>query len=420
MNSPITPGGRRRSLVVGYASVHLGISLLWAGEEILCLYIMVRFLALPPGLAGGVFLASALANAFCDGMVGRAIVRFAWLRRAMPWLSCLAILAASAGFAALPLLAPHNPWTATLLLLIFRLGYSVADVPHNGLTRQLAAHGADLMAARVRAIGSAVATLAIGLVAALIQAGSGNDPHRAAMLAGCVALAALALMTPLPFLLRGDSLHIEPPEADPAPRWSPALWRFCVATMLGLAPIAATAKALLHIDVVEGAIGPLALLVATVARLGAIWLWSPIAGRIGSRQALGWAYAVCGMTALLLPWTKSMGNAVTLLLAWFGLGSGGVAFLSWAVLTDAIKRDGQNGAARFTAAFSVYTMATKIALGLAALLVGTWLSFSGITTHADPHQFLMLGLLVMLACSLAGVAIAREPGHTPSSGFRDA
>ncbi|WP_294331992.1 MFS transporter [uncultured Sphingomonas sp.] len=420
MSSPTISRWGRHPLLISYASVHLGISLLWAGEELLCLYIMIRFLALPSGLAGGLFLASALANAVCDGLVGRAIIRFAWLRRAMPWLACLAILVASAGFAALPLLAPRNPWSAMLFLLVFRLGYSVADVPHNGLTRHLAARGADLMAARVRAIGSAVATLAIAFVAALIQAGTGSDPHRAAMLVGCVALTALALMTPLPFLLRGDSLHIEQPETDLAPRWSPAVWRFCAATMLGIAPIAATAQALLHIDVVKGVLGPLALLVATVARLGAIWLWSPVARRIGSRQALGWAYVVCGITALLLPWTKSMGNAVTLLLAWFGLGSGGVAFLSWAVLTDAIKRDGQSGAARFTAAFSVYTMATKIALGLAALLVGIWLSSIGVSTHADPHQFLMFGLFVMLACSLAGVAIAREPAHARSGGFRDA
>ncbi len=420
MSSSITPSWGAKLLLVGYTSVHLGISLLWIGEEILGLYIMVRFLAISPGMAGGMFLASALVNALCDGMVGRAIVRFAWLRRAIPWLSFLAILTASAGFAALPLLAPNNLWTATLLLLLFRLSYSIADVPHNGLTRHLAARGADLMAAKARAIGSAVATLAIGFVAALIQAGTGNDPYRAAVLASCVALAALALMVPLPILLRRDSLHVETLETDLAPRGSPALWRFCAPTMLGLASIAAMGKALLHIDVIEGAIGPLALLVTIVARLAAIWLWSPIARRIGNRQALGWAYAACGVTALLLPWTKSMGNAVALLLAWFGLGSGGVAFLSWAVLTEAIKRDGQSAAARFTAAFSVYTMATKIALGLAAMLVGSWLSLNNISTHADPQRFLMLGILVMLGCCLAGFAIAREPGHSPSSGFRDA
>ncbi|OAN59491.1 MFS transporter [Sphingomonas sp. TDK1] len=402
-------------MLAAFASVHLGISLLWAGEEILALYIVIRFLSVPPGLAGGLFLASALANALCDGVIGRGIVRFAWLRRAMPWLSMLAILVASASFAGLPLVAPNSLLAAGALLLLFRLAYSLADVPHNGLTRRISAHGADLMAARVRAIGSATATLAISGIVALIQFGADNDPHRAALLLGGVALAALVLMLPLPLLLRGDALYVEPSQAEHCVFRAPGVLRFSAATLLGLAGIAATGKALLHIDVVDGAVGPLALLIATVARLGAVWLWAPLARRSGNRTALGWAYAVSGATALLLPWAQTMGDAVTLLLAWFGLGTGGVAFLSWAVLTETIQQDRQQGAARFTAAFSVFTMATKIALGLSGAMVGSWLSFSKASIHADPQAFLMLGILVLVACCTAGVMIGRQPSsHRPT------
>lgn len=418
MRPHVNGGKELRRLLIGYASVHLGISLLWAGEELLGLYIVVRFLALEPGLAGGLFLASAMANAFCDGAIGRAIIRFGAFRRALPLLSTLAILAASASFAALPILTPRNVWEATLLLLVFRLSYSVADVPHNGLTRRLAARGADLMAARIRAFGSAIATLVIGFAAALLQSSASDTPFKASLLCGFIALAALALMVPLPFLLRGDNLSSGPSEVTPTGRTSSALLRFSTATMFGIAAIAATAKALLHIDTVDNALAPLALLIVIVARLGAIWLWSPLARGIGSGPALGWAYAACGATALLLPWAGQLGPAVILLFAWFGVGSGGVAFLSWAVLTKAIARDGQTGATRFTAAFSIYTMMTKIALGLAALLVGTWLSSIGMRIHADPRQFLLLGLPIALTCTLAGVAIARDhcqaERHDPS------
>ncbi|WP_082006403.1 MFS transporter [Sphingomonas sp. ERG5] len=409
MALPATPGSGGWPMLLGYSCVHVGKSLLWVGEDALTLYILVRFLALPPALAGMIFLVSALWNALCDGLIGTALHRSAWLRRWIPLLSVPAILTSALGFAALPLVAEHSAWMAAGLLLLFRTGFSLADVPHNGLTRLLAEGGQHLRAARIRAIGSSSAALIIGLVClAMLDPGS-NARSMAVMLAGGIAIAALVLMSPLPFLLVADRRIREASSVDEQTGsfGNLPLWIYCVATMLGLAGLGATGKALLHIDFVASSIGPAALLLATMGRLGAIWVWAPVARRIGNRSALGLAYAISGATALCLPWLAGgEGMSVVILLILFGAAGGGVAFLGWAVLTETIGAGHASGPAAFTAGFGVFTMSMKVALGLAAALVGGWLSASDAGVHADPATFRSLGIMIAVASGLAGAIIA--------------
>lgn len=406
-------------MLLGYSCVHVGKSLLWAGEDALTLYIMVRFLALPPALAGAIFLASALWNALCDGLIGAALHRSAWLRRRMPLLSVPAILASALGFAVLPLAAQHSAWWVAGLLLLFRTGFSLADVPHNGLTRLLAGDGQHLRAARIRAIGSAGAALVIGLVCVAMLNPSDNARSTVALLAGGIALAALVLMAPLPFLLAADRESRDKLSIDEraGPFGNHALWIYCGATMLGLAGLGATGKALLHLDFVARGIGPAALLLATTGRLGSIWIWSPVALRIGNRTALGLAYVASSAAALLLPWLAgAAGLSVVFLLILFGVAGGGVALLSWAVLTETIDRRLPADRPGFTAAFGMFTMCMKVALGLAAVLVGGWLWASDASVNADPAKFWSLGLLVALACGLAGgiITLSKTARRRPS------
>lgn len=399
-------------MLIGYSCVHVGKSLLWAGEDALTLYIMVRFLALSPALAGAIFLASALWNAVCDGLVGAALHRSTWMRRRMPVLAVPAILASALGFAALPFAAAHSAALAAALLILFRTGFSLADVPHNGLTRLLAADGRHLRAARIRAIGSASAALVIGAVCIAMLDPSGDARSTVTALAASVAAVALVLMAPLPFLLAADRGAADAtPDREPGPFGLSALWIYCAATMIGLAGLGATAKAVLHLDFVTNGVGPAALLLATAGRLGAIWIWSPVAARIGNRAGLGLAYAVSGMSALCLPWlaeTQGAGGAILLIL--FGAAGGGVALLGWAVLTETIGGGRAPAASTFTAGFGIFTMTMKIALGLSAALVGGWLSASGAGVGVDPAKFWSLGIFVAIACGLAGGIIALSGG----------
>lgn len=391
--------------MIGYACVHVGKSLLWAGEDALTLYVMVRFLALPPALAGTIFLASALWNALCDGVIGALLSRSAAMRRWMPFVSIPAVLASALGFAALPLMAGRSSWGVAALLLLFRTGFSLADVPHNGLTRVLVRGGHDLAVARLRAIGSGSAAIIIGLASIGLLSDDGADGRMVITLAMGIAIAALFLMAPLPFLLAADRAGETPvSDAPRRPTGNRAFWIFAAFTVLGLAGLGAFGKALLHLRFAANGLGPSVLLLATVGRLGAVWLWSPVARRIGARRALGLAYALCAMAALLLaPLAGGGGAGMVALLLLFGIASGGVAFLSWAVLTCTIDSDDMGN---FTAAFGAYTMVMKVALGLSAVLVGTWLWAGGMTIAADPTQFWPLDMLVALTCGAAGLGIA--------------
>lgn len=407
MDKSATPGSSSLPTVLGFSSVHVGKSLLWAGEDALTLYILIRFLGLSPALAGALFMVSALWNAVCDGLIGAGLRRSRRLWRWMPAITVPAILASALGFAALPFVAGQSPWMAALLLLLFRTGFSLADVPHNGLTRLLAAEGQHLRAARIRAIGSASATLVIGVMCVAMLRPGPQAQSVTIMLAAGVGCTAMILMAPLPFLLaahRGPDLVRR---GEPPPRWrdNASLLIFCLATMAGLVGLAAAAKALLHLGFV--ATGSVILLLMTAGRLGAVWLWSPVAARIGNRLGLSLAYAATGAIALCLPLVPRGAMAAGgTLLSLLGIAGGGVSLLSWAVLTEAIAASRRTSPSAFTEGFGMFTMSMKIALGLSGVLVGWWLSNTGPVTRIDASAFWPLALFVAAATGVAAATIA--------------
>nr|WP_255696918.1 MFS transporter [Sandaracinobacteroides sayramensis] len=394
--------------MVGYGSVHFGKSLLWAGEDALALYILVRIVELPPALAGVMFLASSLWNALCDGLFGAALQRWPATGRFVPLLSALALLACGGAFAALPLVEKGDAAIAIALLFLFRTGFSLADLPHNALTRQLAQSRGDLGIARLRAAGASAAAIVVGLAAYLLLDSQGSGSSPAFALIGGIGLVAILFMAPLPLLLARDGRAAAP---APAPETKPAADRFlslyCLATAIGLAGIAAIAKALLHLDFGAAELGAAVVLVMTVGRLAAVWLWSPVARRLGNRPALALAYATSGIAAPLLALLAPLGPAV----AWpatilFALLGGGIAMLCWAVLSEALGRGGrQESPGRYAAAFGLFTMSMKVGLGLSAALTGAWLSASGAAAGLAPATLLPLALMATLASFAAALMI---------------
>lgn len=398
-----------------YSSVHFGKSLLWAGEDALTLYILVRFLEIEPALAGAMFLASALWNAACDGVFSVALIRWPALQRILPSLSGAAIFAASAGFVALPMLPPGNALSAGLLLALFRTGFSLADLPHNGLTRGLALEQGDLGIARRRATCSAAAALVIGFAALPVLLAEGVRSSSVIPLIGAVGLVALACMLPLPTMLAREAATVRAPLTQgpgPGSFISPALLMFCAASAIGLAGLAAAGKAMLHLDLGGAKLTAVVLLVLTCGRLAAVWLWSPIARMIGSRRALILAYALsAGLIPLLALLPLATPLLVLLALSVMSLLGGGVAMLSWAVLSETIGGHKQTPTS-YAAAFGLFTMSIKIALGLSALAVGGWLAAVGKSADIEPAAFWPLGAAVMAGCSLAALLTHHMPGGT--------
>lgn len=408
---------RPSSALLGYASVHFGKSLLWAGEDALALYVMIRFLGLDPALAGLLFLASALWNAMCDGLVGAALDRWPGLARSMPALVIPAIAASCLGFAALPSLGQGDVPAVVVLLLLFRTGFCLIDIPHNGLTRHLAdAHG-HLAVARIRALGAGSAAVMVGLASFMVLAAGDGARATVEGLARLLAAAALLFMLPLPLLLRQDAADDAGRTAGRGDFGGRPFWIYCLASIIGLAGLAATGKAILHVDFSATGIGAAVFLLLTAGRLGAILLWSPVARRFGNRTGLALAYGLSGCSALAIPGFAGVGGpGPLLLLALAGLSGGGVAFLGWAVLSETIGagRPGRSAGA-YAAAFGFFTMSMKVGLGLSAMIVGAWLSGEDRAAAIDPALFWPLGATVLFACAIAAALILWPGAARPAS-----
>lgn len=417
---PVIGAGYRRRVIdhappshpppslIGYGSVHFGKSLLWAGEDALTLYILVRFLELPPALAGTMFLASALWNALCDGLFGASLHRWPTIRRALPLLTGVAIVASGIGFAILPLLEKGQAAPAIGLLFLFRTGFSLLDVPHNALTQRLAETKGDLGAAQVRAAVAAAAAIVIGLVSYPVLLAGGDESKLAPLLVAAIGLVAVICMAPLPQLLARDADGEGQVMQAPAGRSVPlSLWIYCAATAIGLAGLAAAGKAMLHLDFGSSAIFGAVLLVMTIGRLTSIWLWSPLARYIGNRRALVLAYAASGLAALMIPAVAQLSGFMALpWLILFSLIGGGIALLNWAVLSEIIGQDGApQVSSRYAANFGLFTMSMKIGLGFSAAIAGIWLSSSPQSGGIAPSSFWPLGTFVMLTCGVAAALL---------------
>lgn len=385
--------------------MHFGKSLLWAGEDALALYILVQFLKLPPAMAGLMFLLSALWNALCDGLFGRALHQWPWLHRRLPVVAGLALAASALGFALLPMSAPGNIPAAITLLLLFRTGFSLADVPHNALTNRFTAARGDLGVARLRALGSASAALIIGLATVPVLLAGGEGISLARWLIGMIGAVAVLLMSPLPFMLARDGRVMDPPvETVVDRRGSPSLLAYCFGSAIGFAGLAAAGKAMLHLNL--GSPGAALVFIATVGRLVAIPIWVPIATRVGNRMALVTAFIATGIATPFLPLLAGFGfGAIWVGLILFSLLGGGIALLCWAVLSEIIGGGGSGGTGRYAAEFGLFTMSMKIGLGASAAIAGFWLSENEATIGIRPAAFLSLGLVGTVSCFLAAAII---------------
>lgn len=388
-------------MLIGYTSAHFGKSLLWSGEDALTLYILIRTLDLPPAMAGMVFLSSALWNALCDGLFAMILLRWPGVWRYLPVVTVPAIIGAGIGFAILPMVAKGSLFASIALLFLFRTCFCLLDIPHNALTHGLAMQFGHLPMARLRSLSAGIAALIIGFVGFQIIH-TGESTHTILeMLIFSIGVSACLLMLPIPFLLKHS-----PPESpashssasDANAPLNKGLWIYCLASLIGLSGLAAFAKAILHMDFRAETIGAAALLLMTVGRIAAIWFWTPLARKIGSRQALALSYVLGGGSVLCMPIMAGMQDLPLFFsLITCGILGGGIAYLSWAVLTETLGNS--TNVSRHAAGFGLFTMSMKIGLGLSALLVGWWLS------ARQPVQFMMNDSLSLLTIAIPVITL---------------
>lgn len=394
-----------------FALSHGGKSLLWAGEDALSLYTLIAILDVEPALAGLMFVAASFWNALLDAVWGACLHRYPALLRRLPAISTVAMLASCLAFAALPFLTRGAALPAVAAMLLFRSSFPLFDVPHNSLVAALSAVHGHLAVTRWRSGVSALAAILIGIAAIPLVFAGRTDGEGAGMIFAAIGAAAFILLLPLPWLFARLGRALAPAEiAPPASRARPSrdVLLFCLTQMIGIAAIAAMGKALLHIDSFSMAVIANVLLLLSLWRLAAVWLWSPVAARQGFARGLTLAYLGTAAAMLLLPFALRHGAwGAAIGLSLFGAGVGGVIFLAWSRFSELLERSGTSqdrGAAAFN--YSLFTAATKIALGLSGLMTGQWIALQAGGIDADALTQLAV-LLTLLCATCAGLGALR-------------
>ncbi|AHE51861.1 MFS transporter [Sphingomonas sanxanigenens] len=402
-----------------FAVSHGGKSLLWAGEDALSLYTLIAILDIEPALAGLIFVAASFWNALLDAVWGACLKRHPALLRRLPAISTIAMLAACLTFAALPFLPHAAVLPAAAAMLLFRSSFPLFDVPHNSLVAALSVAHGHLAVTRWRSGVSALAAIIIGVAAIPLVFAGRTDGPGAGFAFAAIGAAAFILLLPLPWLFARVGRALVPIETLASPRRlqpNRDVLMFCLAQMCGLAAIAAMGKALLHLDNFSMAIIANVLLLISLWRLAAVWLWSPVARRHGTRCGLSLAYLATAAAMLLLTVTLRQGAwSAAIGISLFGAGVGGVIFLAWSRFSELIERSGASedrGAAAFS--YSLFTASTKIALGLSGLMTGQWIALQAGGIGADAlTQLALLSAMLCIAC--AGFGALLRPAVGPAA-----
>lgn len=383
--------------ILAYLVAHFGKSLLWTGSDLLSVFVLVRLHGMAPGLAGWLFFAGLMLNALADGAVGRVLTARPQSRVG---LALGGLVLAAIAFPASMGLGLNSATGAGMALtmvatLVFRVAYAAYDVPHNALMGDLArvAPFPGLLA-RGRTMGTALAALVLGL-------GLDLDPgarHLPLLLIGVALVAGMLAAVAIPLLRNmGDAPPL--PEA----REGVGLpWRFLAGTLLLVVGTGALSKGLLHLpaDRTSPAVGSIVMLL-TLGRLACTFYPLPLRhGRQGLVD-LAAVHAMAGLVVMAFLWGN---HAIMILL--LGVAMGVANLMAWMLLPWLARHAGDYG---------VYTMASKLALGLSGLVMSAMLrGRSGF----DSVGFAALVWGVAMACIAAGALLFPQLSLSPRSSGR--
>lgn len=391
---------------------HLAKNLLWAGEDTFAFYVLVVVLQLDPVFAGGVFLAGSTWNAVLDFGWGAALARWPGLWRWLPLIAGSAVPVACLSFALLPLAGTGSGGAAVCLIFVFRTSFALFDVPHNALNATLAEQCGHLTLMRLRSIAAAGGALVVAaLVLPLMLI---SDPRLPFMVFAFLALAALAGLVPLPWML-AHFWHA--PRTRPSAQGLADILRvalcvlpFCLAQMLGAGALGAIGKGLLHLRIRSQWVLAVAPLAIGLARIGAIPTWHALARRYGAAQGLAVAYSGIGVVILLLPVAVATGPVGALAaFTVFGALVGGIALLAWSGFSQLVaQQPAIRGAGDTSLAYGLFTATSKVGLGASACLAGRWLEEQSGSMASDGAALWPLAVGTSALCLLCAV-LTRAP-----------
>lgn len=423
------PRADAKASLVLFASGDFAFNLYWQSISLYLLFFYIDVLALPPVMAGLVFMIGTVWDGVADLLAGAVAERTrVSYRRLVAWGAVPLGLAFMLMFA----LPTRAPFWVLLAQMLFRTLYAFTNIPYSAWTTRLSVKPAvrTLVAGLRMMFGAAAAALvALGL------------PAMAAAFGYPAAAMALAMIG-IPLLLL-VALKMPEPHRPSASAISASLGRQVAALLrnrafitLNIAAAAAGAAAALLAQSVPyyfryvtdyPAGGPHALAAMGLASTLVLPFWTLLATRIGARAA--WlAAALLGLAGLAALAWQPAGAAIVALtsLAVASTAFAGFNLAAWALLPDTVDWGEAQGQARVEAlAFGAFAFVQKIALALSGLVIGAVYGAAGFVAGAvqapavaatirllmlgGPASLILLSILAMLAHP-----IRRLPEHAIS------
>ncbi|MFD1952170.1 MFS transporter [Sphingomonas arantia] len=399
-------------------------NLYWQGVTLYLLYFYIDVLALPPAIAGTVFMVGALWDGVADLAVAAIIERTRVSYRRM------------IGWGAVPLggafvlMFAHTARSAVALLLlqiVFRTLYAATNTPYAAWTARLSDRSSvRTMLTGIRMMFGAAAAMLVALGLPWLAERSASPAA-----VGWSHAAALFVLAATPLLL--IVVWIVPEPVRPAtlqqtalrPQFA-ALVRNRAFVLLNVAAAAGSAATMLlsqsipyyfRYVVQDTARGPQVLAAMAVAGAVALPAWTVLAQRTGARTA--WLCAIL-LAILCLGAVAVSGRdgalpitALAVAFACFGLAG-------WSLVPDSVDwGEAHDGIRAETLAFGAFAFVQKAALAGTGLLIGATYQANGFVagaaqTAATIHaiHWLMLGgpALLIAVCALAVLRLPLRRG----------
>jgi GPH family glycoside/pentoside/hexuronide:cation symporter len=424
----LTPSARKplagKGRLLLFGSGDFACNLYWQAVTLYLLFFYTDVLGLSPALAGFIYMAGAVWDGIADLLVGIAADRSRQAyRRFVAW----GAVPLGLSFPLLFVLPGVEGWPLVALVLgaqmVFRSFYALVNVPYAAWSARISEDSRDrtLVAGARLGFGAAAAMLV-----ALSMSKPGPNPVPGG---GFVVTAAIFAMAATPLLIvvaRASPEHsVQERQVERVSIAASlgALGRNRAFVTLNIAMIAATiAAAVLNQSVLyyfthvagraEG--GAAALAAMALAGAGAVPVWTAVALRVGARAA--WLAGVAfGSVALGLFAALGVPMALAFLVAmqvvFTGLGLAG-----WAMLPNTIDYgEFRQGVRAEATAFGLSALLQKVALGLAAMGLGSYysaLGYDGGATQGiaarDGIAWLMLAVPVV-ALGISALAMLANP-----------
>lgn len=412
----VTPLRWQQTLAYGFSEY--GKSFFYHGPNLVWLYFLTDVMGIAPATAGMVILIPMIFDAVSDPLMGyladRTRTRFG---RFLPYLvlgTPLCILFFVLLFSR-PALTPEAMVVyAILVAILFRVTFTIMDVPHNALLAKATADsGQRSMLAGSKMFFSSLAalTVSMGLVYMTSPenvAGQADNFQLAAICAGTIALVAIYLCA---WVLRDKDRPEEEDSAVPVPgfgdfvaavRANRLLWIIVFAGIIKVMLFPVFSKGLVYLakyDLGDTSLSGWLLSVMTICMTLSVPVWALLGRRLSKPLLLQASHGLV-VLALLVFFVFEVRDLWLLgvIVAVIGIGSGGTLAVTFAILPDLVEYGEWRSGRRVEAPiFALFTFSTKAGNGLGAGLLGILLAYIGFEANTELSERTLEDLRLVMA-----------------------